>query len=532
MSFHKAIIAEGTAVFNAVQSHANLQFAIPSMSSIVISLISGVLLSLAFPRTSIHWLAWFALAPLMYYTYRLSWRRALICAAAFGLGFFASLLHWIGIFGRLPWAALSVFQCLFIVAFVAAAKLIGSRLGSWGRFALPPALWVGFEWIRSLGMFGFTWGDLGYSQYKVLPIVQLASLTGVWGVSLLIALSNSALASLAAARGNPGRLSAARIQIILVGIAILSAAALGLASLRRPAGRTGEPIRAAVIQGNINQDAEQDVAYRDRTWRTYRTMTLAAEKADLIVWPETVVPGCAGRDPYIQRRLTDLAAGVRAHLLVGGWDENNKGGDLNTAFLIGPGSGVLGRYAKVRLVPFGEFVPLRRYMPFLQYYRVTPMDVSPGPGYNLLDAGSYKLGTAICFESIFPDISRRLTASGAELLCVITNDAWFGRTSAAEQHLSKSVFRAVENRRYLIRAAATGISCIVDPHGRILSRAGLFRPEVLHADVRARAEKTFYTRHGDWLVYACLALAGFLAVIAITRNPGRKNVTIANHGGT
>jgi len=502
------------------------------MSSILISLISGVLLSLAFPRANVHWLAWFALAPLMYYTYRLNQRRALACAATFGLGFFASLLYWIGIFGKLPWAALSLFQCLFIVAFVASAKLIGSRLGSWGRFALLPALWVSFEWIRSLGTFGFTWGDLGYSQYKVLPIVQLASFTGAWGVSFLIASFNSALANLVAARDDLRRLRAGRDQVMLVALGVLLLAALGSVSLKRPADRTGRLIRAAVVQGNIDQDIEQDVAFCERTWRTYRTMTLAARNADLIVWPETVVPGSLGCDPFIQRRLADLAAAAKAHLLVGGWDENDKGGDLNTAFLIGPGSGILGRYAKVRLVPFGEFVPLRRYMPFLQYYRVTPMDVSPGPGYNLLDAGSYKLGTAICFESIFPDISRRLTASGAELLCVITNDAWFGRTSAAEQHLSKSVFRAVENRRYLIRAAATGISCIVDPHGRILSRAGLFRPEVLHADVRARAEKTFYTRHGDWLVYACLALAGFLAVIAITQNPGRKNVTIANHGGT
>ena len=492
------------------------------MLSIVISLISGVLLSFAFPRANVHWLAWFALAPLMYYTYRLNRRRALICAAVFGLGFFGNLLYWIGIFGKLPWAALTVFQCLFIVAFVAAARLIGFRLGSWGRFALLPALWVAFEWIRSLGMFGFTWGDIGYSQYEALPIVQLASFTGVWGVSFLIALSNSALASLAAARGNPGRLSGAHVQVILVGLAILSVAVLGLASLKRPVDRTSKPIKAVVIQGNINQDAEQDVAYCERTRRTYRTMTLAAEKADLIVWPETVVPGCAGRDPYIQRRLADLAAVVKAHLLVGGWDESDRGGDLNTAFLIGPGSGVLGRYAKVRLVPFGEFVPLRRYMPFLQYYRVTPMDVSPGPGYNLLDAGSYKLGTAICFESIFPDISRRLTESGAELLCVITNDTWFERTPAAEQHMSKSVFRAVENRRYLLRAAATGISCIIDPHGRILARAGLFRRSVLHADVRAQAEKTFYTRHGDWLVYACLALVGLLTMIAITRNPGIK----------
>jgi len=496
------------------------------MSASVICLISGVVLSLAFPRADLHWIAWFALAPLMYYTYRLTWKQALICGMAFGVGFFGSLLYWIAIFGKFPWVALSIFQGLFVLAFVAAAKLVGSRLGTWGRFILLPALWVAFEWIRSLGMFGFTWGDVGYTQYKVLPVIQIASLTGVWGVSFLLAASNAALANLAAARRSSSGLGAAHAQVLLVCLLVVAVVVFGLASLRMPVAATGRQVRAAVVQGNVNQDADQDVAYNERVWRTYRAMTsAAAEKgADLVVWPETVVPGCLGRDPFIQRRLSALAAVLGAHLLVGAWDEDDGGRVYNSAFLIGPGSGVLGRYWKVHLVPFGEYVPARKYMPFLRYYRVTAYDTSPGPGYNVMEVGDYKLGTAICFESIFPHISRQLTLSGANLLCVITNDAWFGQTSAAEQHMAKSVFRAVENDRYVIRGAATGISCIIDPRGRILARSGLFRRALLVHDVRTESDTTFYTRHGDWLVYACLALTLLLAVIASVRRASGRGV--------
>lgn len=491
------------------------------MLYIVVSLISGILLSLAFPRANMHWLAWFALAPLMYYVYRLTWKRALICGLAFGVGFFASLLYWIAIFGKLPWVLLSILQALFVVGFVVLAKLIGSRLGLWGRFMLLPALWLAFEWFRSLGMLGFTWGDMGYSQYKVLPVIQIASLAGVWGVSLLVALSNAAFANLATARKAGRGFGAAYMQVFLVGLLVLAAAIYGQASVGRRNAPAGERVKAAVVQGNVNQDTDQDVEYCEHVWHTYRTMTLAAAQkgADFIVWPETVVPGCAGSEATIQRRLSSLAAEAGGYLLVGGSDEDEEGRMYNSAFLIGPGRGVLGRYAKVHLVPFGEFVPARRYIPFLGHYRVTPYDTSPGPGYGPLDTGRYQLGMAICFESIFPHISRRFSLSGAELLCVITNDAWFGRTAAAEQHMAKSVFRAVENHRYLIRAAATGISCIIDPRGRILAQCGLFQPGVLVHDVWTDTDRTFYVAHGNWLVYVCLVAIFLLAIVASLRRP-------------
>ena len=481
------------------------------MFALVISFISGIALSFAFPRSNLHWIAWFALAPLMYYACQLPWRRSLLIGLAFGLGYFGALLHWIMIFGNLPWMALVILQALFIVIFVLAGKGIGGRLGLWGRFALMPALWVSAEWLRSLGIMGFTWGDLGYSQFKVLPLIQIAGVTGVWGVSLVLAMSNAALANLLTARRLKAGHITAMSQVALVVLVTLGLVIFGRAVEMQPI--QGKALKAAVIQGNINQDAVHDLDYCKNVWATYSSLTLDASSAGarLIVWPESVIPGCPGRNPADQFRLRALARLTGTNLLVGGHDEDDEGKGYNSALLVGS-RGVVGKYSKVHLVPFGEFVPARQYMPFLKNYRAALFDTCPGPGWNLLDAGSYKLGTAICFESIFPGILRQMTAKGAETLCVITNDVWFGRTSAAEQHMTMSVFRAVENHRYLLRAASTGVSAIIDPHGRILDSEHIFRQKVLVETIRLQSETTLYTRHGDWVVYLSLLLVLALAV--------------------
>jgi len=507
------------------------------MANVLISFISGIALSFAFPRANLYPLAWFAVTPLFYLLQRRGWGMTGLIGLAFGLGFFGSLLSWIAIFGKLPWVALTVFQSLFIVAFALSAKLVGGRLGAWGRLVLLPTLWVGFEWVRSVGLLGFTWGDLGYSQSTALPVIQIASSTGVWGVSFLVALSNAALASAVSEWTKSRSLKGAYTRLGLVAAIVAAAGGIGAIALRAPASESGEWIHVAVVQGNINQDTDQDLEYREKSMRVYREMTLKAASAgaDLIVWPETAVPGSPGRNRFLQSWLSDLSAQAQAFLIVGGRDEDDDGHVYNSAFLVGPGEGILARYAKVRLVPFGEFVPAREYVPFLQYYRVTPMDLSAGPRHEVLTGGPCTIGLAICFESIFPYISRELTSSGAEMLCVITNDAWFGRTSAAEQHAAKSVFRAVENRRYLLRGAATGVSSIIDPYGRVLDGSPIFHRAILKARVRGMHGETFYTRHGDWFVYTSLGVAGLLAVVAALRGLGlrsssRRRTLIAKNG--
>lgn len=485
--------------------------------SFLICLISGIVLSFAFPRANLYWLAWFSLAPMMYHLFRGTWKSALAGGFAFGLGFFGAHLSWIGVFGKLPWIALSIFQALYIAGFALTARLIAYKLGPWQRLAALPTLWVAFEWVRSLTAFGFTWGDLGYSQHAVLPVAQIASVTGVWGVSFLVASSNAVLAGLASAPTISARRAVVYHQLPILALAILVAIVFGHLEMRKPPVREGRSLRVAVVQGNVNPDLWYDYRSREAIWEGYRRLTLSAAKEhpDLVVWPESAVPGNLGTDPFLQKRLISLADTIEARMLVGGSDEDAAGHGTNTAFLVIPGKGITGKYAKVHLVPFGEYVPARRYLPFLRYYQVTPMDVFPGEGHFALDAGCCRLGTVICFESIFPYISRTMAADGAGLLCVITNDSWFERTAAAEQHMSISVFRAIENHRYLVRAAATGISCIIDPHGRVLRRTSIFESDVIQSEVCLLSGRTLYARYGEWFVYFCLLVAAALILHAI-----------------
>jgi apolipoprotein N-acyltransferase len=357
-------------------------------------------------------------------------------------------------------------------------------------------------------MFGFTWGDLGYSQYKVLPVIQIASITGVWGVSFLLALSNSALA-LACLEMRHSAYSRRALPQLAAALAIVFAAiTFGVWSARTAGDFSGTKLRAAVIQGNVSQDTENSAAYADEAWRNYTAMTQKASRngANLIVWPETVVPGFLGTDPYTQDRMKSLAESARAALLVGGWDAKRDGKVLNTAFMITPFAGITGRSAKIHLVPFGEFVPARRFLPFLRYYRVRSCDTSPGDGYNVMRAGTSQIGTTVCFESAFPYVARQLVDQGAQVLCVITDDEWFGKSAAAEQHFAKSVLRAVENRRYVLRAAATGVSGIIGPNGKILDHAQSRNSALLERTITAREDRTFYTRHGDWLVWLSILI--------------------------
>lgn len=480
------------------------------------SLISGMLLSLAFPKANQHWIAWFAIAPLMYYTNRLRWKPALVAAFAFGFGFNICLLYWIGVFGRLPLVLLSMIEALYVVLFAALAKAVGSRTLPWARLVLLPALWVSVEWLNSLWITAFPWGTIGYSQYRTLPMVQISSLTGVWGVSFVLATSNAAVAGLAEHLATDRKRWAGYTQILPAMGLIVAVWGYGVWQLSESS-YDGTRVRVAVVQGSANpsdHDADDSLL-----WKTYLSLTResADQGTDLIVWPEGTIPGDVVRDPRIREKLVSLASTERVCLLAGGHYEDEKGKEYNCAFVIQPGGDNLQKYAKVHLVPFGEFVPLRGYIPLVERYRVTPYDITPGRELKVLAADDLRIGVVICFESIFPQISRTLTDAGAEILCVITNDAWFGRTAAAEQHLAKSVFRAIENRRWVVRGAATGVSCIIAPDGSIRARTDLFREQAIAGSVARLSTKTFYTRHGEWLVYLYIAAGVVTAIISFRR---------------
>jgi apolipoprotein N-acyltransferase len=494
------------------------------MLPFVASLLSGILLSFAFPKVSMGFIAWIAISPLMYYALRLSWKGTAVCSFAFGFGFFASLLYWMNVFGKLPWLALAIFQSIYVIGFAVTAKLLSRYTGSWGRFILFAVLWMLFEWLRSLGPLGFTWGDIGYSQYEFLPIAQLASVAGVWGVSLLVAFLNSAIANFFLAYRSCSHCEwmVACKQLAFSVIVTLALALAGWHALKNYSYTyQSKQFSVAVIQGNVPQTFERGPEYESSVWRTYTSMTLssARRKPRLVVWPETVVPGVVGVDIEIQDRLIKLAKRAQANLLVGGWDIDRSGGELNTVFLICPERGIKDRYSKVRLVPFGEYVSdwVRRILPFLDRYKVAPQNITPGYGFHPIKMAEVSIGAVICFESIFPYISARMTAQGAQVLCVVTNDSWFGDSAAAEQHTAMSAIRAIENRRYLVHCATTGVSAVFDQCGRVISKAPLSHPAVLHAYVVPAKSISFYVKHGDWIIYMGLGLVGLLVSASVVR---------------
>lgn len=492
----------------------------------------GALLIFSFPRFNLFPLAWIALVPWLALLPRLTFKQALLSSLSLGFVFFAGLLYWVAIFGYLPWLLLALFQALFVVA--AGLGLWFCRgLSSIWRIAAAPSLWITFEWLRGCGPFGFTWGWLGYSQSPWLDLLQLAAITGPLGLSFLILLHNAALAeavrSLQMRRRSVAPLAAAWgviVAIVLIGHYWL-----------RPQAALPSNLKVAIVQPS-NRELEAEEVNRVLTLEELRpgfallarlSAQAAAGKPDLIVWPESALPIFLNQDREQLTWIGQLARETQAWLLLGAAFENAAGEPQNSTYLFSPQGDLVGHSEKVQLVPFGEFVPARDWLPGLKNYPMRDYDLVPGRDWKPLAAGSIRPGVSICFESIFPRISRRLTGQGANLLLVITNDGWFRNTAAPAQHRQMAVFRAVENRRWVVRAALTGISCFISPAGRITQQLGLHRSGVIIETVGVGEGKTFYLRHGDWFV----VLAALLAVSCLfmsgkqTRYSSRRTKSVS-----
>ena len=387
----------------------------------------------------------------------------------------------------LPWFLLCVYQSLFIALFAAAA----SRKIEHRFFALigVPALWAGFEWLRSVGAFGFTWGSLAVSQVNWLGVLQVAGVFGGIGLTFLIAFVNAAAADLAV---NRDRLAAAVLLIVL----IFLVSAGRIFSFNNEL--SGSSIRAAVVQGGVpltwpNDDTPRRI--REAYWPMTRGLTGCA---DFVVWPESAAPADVLGSNVVKAEIGELARSGKFFLMVGGAhqvdDKSAPGGlrEYNGAYMFDKTGQLIGCYNKVRLVPFGEYVPGRRWLPFLDRYPILPYDRFPGRGFYPIDTGSAnlgKVGVLICFESTFADAARRLVLSGSRFIVIMTNDSWFGGTAAAEQHRDFAVLRAVETRRFVVRAASTGVSCIITPSGRVIDELGLGERGVIQADIRGSSEE-------------------------------------------
>jgi len=362
---------------------------------------------------------------------------------------------------------------------------------------------------------------MGYTQYRNVELIQAADIFGVWVVSYLVVSVNCAVASLFRGEGLPGRREAILRLLPAAGAALLLLGAWWYGLQKTLPDDETAGLEVVVIQGNVEQDVKWDPAYRRETFDIYRTLTEAGagEGTDLVVWPETATPFTYRHEPRYCRQILDLARETGAPILFGSPAREGEGQEMtlrNRAYLVSAAGEDVGWYDKVHLVPFGEYVPWKRLLFFVNSLVQAVGEFSPGAGPVTLEVPGVRAGVLICYEVIFPDLVRRSVNGGAGILVNITNDAWFGRTAASRQHFSTLVFRAVENRRPVARAANTGISGFVDKGGRILQTSDLFVRGHYRAELHPSSERTVYGRVGDLFPMAC-AVAGVLLLAGLGR---------------
>jgi apolipoprotein N-acyltransferase len=493
---------------------------------------SGVLLALSFPKFGHPACGWIALAPLLLsLTLNVSLLRAFALGLTCGVIYFAGTLYWLSgvmaVYGGLHPLVAGLVNTAF-VAYVALypalfALLMRRLLISYGMRALmaAPLVWTTTELGRAYLFTGFPWVLLGYSQVTVLPIAQLASLVGVFGLSALVAGVSAALVGAVAARAY---IPAAAAAAVVAAIALWGSARARDAELTR----IGQPIRVGLVQGNVDQGQKWNTASSAAIFEDYLNKTRQAigRGAALVIWPESSTPFRFEEDPIGAARIRTLARQADVPILFGSDHIEFRGAGVsrvadkafNSAFLVRADGTTGGVYHKMHLVPWGEYVPLKDLLFF-----VGPLVEAIGTGFvagdkaTLLPVGGHLVSVAICYEVIYPDLVRRFVRGGSELLTTITNDAWFGPTSAPYQHFEQASMRAIEEGRYLVRAANTGISGIVDPYGRVLERSGIYQPAVVVGDARLLTASTLYSRLGDAFAYASAGVTLVLLVAARRR---------------
>ena len=418
-------------------------------------------------------------------------RRGFFLGLAAGLVYFTGTLYWItrvmSVYGGLPlWVAVLVnlalisVQALYPAVFALIVRRLIRAFGPTG-LAAAPLVWVATELGRSYIFIGFPWVLLGYSQATVLPIAQAASIVGVYGVSALVVAVNAAAAAIVT-----GRTAADRWRP-LVATAVVVAAIGGWGARRAAAAewtREGDPIRVGLVQGNVDQAQKWNVASAAAIFNDYLGMTrqAIAQGATLVLWPESSTPFRFDDDPAGAELVRGMARQSHVSILFGS-DQVEQGRPVkyyNSAFLVGDDGRTAGVYRKIHLVPFGEYVPFKRVFFFAAPLVEAVSDFTPGEQAVVMPVGTHRLSTSICYEIIYPTLVRDFILNGSELLTTITNDAWFGPTSAPYQHFEQASMRAIEEGRYLVRSANTGISGIVDPYGHVLAH---------NADLRAQRDR-------------------------------------------
>jgi apolipoprotein N-acyltransferase len=493
-------------------------------------IVSGAALALAFPKFDLNLMAWVAFIPLLYAIADQPLRRVFLFSWTQGLVCFVASIYWVVItlhnFAQVGYPLASLFLVMLSavmavysgLAFLTAEFV--SRRALIPRFITVPIAWTAFEWLRSFFPIGFPWNPLGNAAWNNLQLIQFAELTGVYGVSALIIFFNVVVFSVIA--GGQSRQAQIWSLSTLTGLVLV---ALTFGSYRidqiEHAPADGK-LKVAMVQANIPQSIKWDPAFLPTSFKTYldQSQLAALEQPDLIIWPEAAAafvfqpsdhyPAQLATHAMYRSRVLDLARATGKPFLFGAPALNLDHGEIgeyNRAYLVSDHGEVEGFYDKIHLVPFGEYVPLRAVLGFVVNRIIEGFgDLIPGSRQPLFSLKGAKLAVLICYESVFPDLSRMAADKGATVLVNITNDAWYGDSSAPYQLLAMAAMRSVETHLPMIRVANTGISAIISPTGRITATTELFTRKTEIESVQWRSGRTLYAIVGDAFAEGCAAL--------------------------
>jgi apolipoprotein N-acyltransferase len=499
---------------------------------------SGLAMGLAFPKFDQGLLAWVALVPLFYVIEGESMRRVFWWAYLQGFASYVVQLYWIPI-PLHDFADVRMEFAIFPMLLLAGIVAIDTAVAIWAgefvarRTRIPavitmPVAWTAIEWIRTYFPIGFPWNLLGYTAYRNLELIQFAEFTGVYGVSALIVFFNAVVYVVMFRRGG-NRLQAVSLSMLTALMIVLVAFGAWRIRNLKNAPSTGT-FKVAMVQGNIPQSLKWDPKFLPQSYGVYQDETADAAKrgADLIVWPEAAAaflfqpddqyPAELAGDAAYRTALLTLAKNMGKPILFGApalARDDGRLGFHNRAYLVSDHGEVLAHYDKIELVPFGEYVPARALLGFFVNRVVEGFgDMVPGKDQTLFEFKGAKLGILICYESIFPDFTRREVNEGADVLVNITNDAWYGESSAPYQVLAMAALRSVETKVPMVRAANTGFSALIEPSGRITERTPLFKRGTTIVDVSWRPVRTLYTMVGDLFSEICVLLTAIGLIVA------------------
>lgn len=530
-----------TQILSFGQRQASGIRAVRLLSIALAPVLSGVLLVFPFPRYDVSWLVWVGLVPLFFAISGRNPKFGFFMSYACGIVFYSGVFSWafdIPGYRVHHQAILAICFGAYFAIFGLVFNSISRRWALTTAYLTAPFVWVCVEYLKcNLFFLALPWPLLAHSQYQHPLIIQFASITGAYGVSFLIVLVNSALAVILLPLvcrqknndfaqnqfiSNTGR------NAVIGFVAFLTAFALfyGDAALKKPLSE--KSIKLSVLQGNIDQEKKRNPRkHAGFIMQQYVELTqqVSKDRPDLIVWPEAATPGLVLKHLGLRRQLRSLIHDVGTYFLVGSSEfpkfdkalkKHRKTG--NTALFFSPEGKVLAQHLKIRLLPFGEYIPYEHTFPWPKF--IVPNQNQnweiPGREYTLFELDAARFGVIICWENAFPGLFRQFVKDGANLMINITNEGWFGESAAPYQFLAMCVFRAVENRVSIARAANTGISCFIDPYGRVTDRVWSNNKDIyvsgyLTREIKLSEEKTFYTMYGD--VFAYLSI--LITVIAV-----------------